>query len=207
RTLKKTSCNSFLKFFFKIKSINTEIYKKNWKPNIVYLYQFYRREEVLPSLSPFCLKVETWLRANQIQYESINCLFTRSNKGLLPFIELNGEHIADSQLIIQHLQKYFKIEARKRLYQHGIGRHSRDDIISILHNDIRAVDLILGDKKFLFGDKPTTADFTVFAHLATTYFLPYRQPITDLLDEKFPRTKALIVRMRAHYFPEWKYPT
>lgn len=38
----------------------------------------------------------------------------------------------------------------------GMARHEREDIVAILRRDIQAVDDLLGDKKFLFGDKPTT---------------------------------------------------
>lgn len=44
------------------------VHKSNYEKEIVYLYQF-SRTPLLPSLSPYCLKVETWLRLAGVKYE------------------------------------------------------------------------------------------------------------------------------------------
>lgn len=44
------------------------VHKQNYEKDIIYLYQF-SRTPVLPSLSPYCLKVETWLRLAGLKYE------------------------------------------------------------------------------------------------------------------------------------------
>ena len=44
------------------------VHKANFEKDIVYLYQF-PRTPLLPSLSSYCLKVETWLRLNGVKYE------------------------------------------------------------------------------------------------------------------------------------------
>ncbi|KAL3285141.1 hypothetical protein HHI36_019262, partial [Cryptolaemus montrouzieri] len=44
------------------------VHKTNYEKDIVYLYQF-SRTPLLPSLSPYCLKVETWLRLAGVKYE------------------------------------------------------------------------------------------------------------------------------------------
>ncbi|KAH8304013.1 hypothetical protein KR018_003318 [Drosophila ironensis] len=85
------------------------VHKANFEKDIIYLYQF-SRTPLLPSLSPYCLKVETWLRLVGLKYENVDHKMRfRSKKGQLPFIELNGEEIADSAIIIKDLSaKYEK---------------------------------------------------------------------------------------------------
>jgi len=43
--------------------------KQNFDKDVVYLYQF-SRTPVIPSMSPYCLKVETWLRLAGLKYEA-----------------------------------------------------------------------------------------------------------------------------------------
>ncbi|CAD5206111.1 unnamed protein product [Bursaphelenchus okinawaensis] len=242
-----------------------DLQKSNWKQDVVYLYQF-KRSPVIPNLSPFCIKVETFLRAHDIPYEPIGSYTLRSKQGRLPFIELNGEQIADSQIILWHLVKKFKIDeglskeqkalsraverlaegsiyypityfrsiesaknminpnvsglplpsflvgpvanrfikmSRPRLDMEGTGRFPRETIIEVLRRDIESVDGLLGDKKFIIGARPTVADFTVFGHLSVGYFLPFRQPVQDILDDEFPRVRGLLERIRLHYWPDW----
>lgn len=44
------------------------VFKQNFEKDVVYLYQFARTTS-LPSLSPYVLKVETWLRLSGLKYE------------------------------------------------------------------------------------------------------------------------------------------
>ena len=67
------------------------------------LFQFPRMFGI-PNLSPFCCKLETWLRIAQIPYEVVDTPDPRKGpKGKLPFIEDDGVRIADSSRIIDHL--------------------------------------------------------------------------------------------------------
>jgi len=85
------------------------VHKQDFEKDVVYLYQF-PRAPTIPSLSAYCLKVETFLRVTGIKYENIDAkLFKfRSKKGQLLFIELNGEEIADSDIILKELSKKFE---------------------------------------------------------------------------------------------------
>jgi len=47
----------------------------------------------------------------------------------------------------------------------GIARHSDTEINELGLDDVKAVETILGDKKFLLGDKPAEVDATAYAFL------------------------------------------
>jgi glutathione S-transferase len=68
------------------------------------LFQFPRMFEI-PNLSPFCCKLETWLRIAGIPYEVVETPDPRKGpNGKLPFIEDAGTRIADTSIIIDHLK-------------------------------------------------------------------------------------------------------
>jgi glutathione S-transferase len=69
------------------------------------LFQFPRMLGI-PNLSPFCCKLETWLRIAGVPYEVVDTPDPRkAPKGKLPFIEDAGVRIGDSSLIVDHLTK------------------------------------------------------------------------------------------------------
>ncbi len=66
---------------------------------------------------------------------------------------------------------------RRRLHDQGVGRHARDEIYALGAADIAAVSTILGDKSFLFGDRPTLADATAFALLVSIIGPDFESPL------------------------------
>src|SRR5262249_44970200 len=69
------------------------------------LFQF-PRQFAIPNVSPFCCKMETWLRIAGISYEVVDTPNPRSApKGKMPFIEDGGLRLGDSSLIIDHFKK------------------------------------------------------------------------------------------------------
>lgn len=70
----------------------------------------------LPNASPFCLKLETYLRMAELPYDIRFVGDPRkSPKGKLPFIKMNGEAFPDSELIIDLLKKRYRDVLDKQL--------------------------------------------------------------------------------------------
>lgn len=62
----------------------------------------------LPNASPFCMKLENYLRMAGLPYATANGFdLPRAPKGKLPFIEDGGKTIADSGLIIDYLKQTY----------------------------------------------------------------------------------------------------
>jgi glutathione S-transferase len=71
---------------------------------MITLYQF-PASFGLPNLSPFCFKVENYLRMTGEPYEVKSGSPQRAPKGKLPFIKDGGVVISDSEHIVLHLKK------------------------------------------------------------------------------------------------------
>ncbi|GFR88696.1 failed axon connections homolog [Elysia marginata] len=82
-------------------------------PNTVVLYQL-SRAPFTPSLTPFAVKLETYLRLAKIPYQN-DFNGKRSSKGKFPWISYSGEAVADSQLSIDYLNSKLGIDLNKNL--------------------------------------------------------------------------------------------
>jgi glutathione S-transferase len=74
---------------------------------MITLYQFHRVWG-LPNASPFCMKIETYLRMVKLPYENkfVNNP-QKSPKKKLPHIKMDGKFYSDSEMIIDELKRRF----------------------------------------------------------------------------------------------------
>ena len=69
----------------------------------------YGRVYSTPALSPFVLKLLTYLRMADVKYNHVDTLKT-SSKGKIPFITYKGKEVGDSTFIINFLNKELNID-------------------------------------------------------------------------------------------------
>jgi glutathione S-transferase len=83
----------------------------------------------------------------------------------------------------------------------GVGRHTDEEIVTLGVRSLTALSAILGDKPYLFGDRPSGVDATAFAMLAgilTPYFdSPLRRKA-----EGFANLVAYTARMMREFYPD-----
>ncbi|KAK3096269.1 hypothetical protein FSP39_025147 [Pinctada imbricata] len=236
-------------------------WKEGWLRDVVYLHVFPRQlTKCIPNLSPFAMKLETWLIIHDIKYELIDHMGF-SSKGQSPFIMFNEEEIPDTNFIIEYLSKYFNKDPDEgltsvdkgiaraflkmvedstswsifwyryvhhpkdeyinyvtlpeqqlvgigagfvdRAKKHGIGRHTNEEIYKVGSDDIRAISAFLGDKKFLFGDKPVLADCSVFGILSQVAYVPINYPMRTVVREECPNLLRYLDRIKDTYWKHW----
>ncbi len=71
----------------------------------IVLHQPATRPWGTPNMSPFCCKLETYLRMAEVPYTAVAADFRKAPKGKIPFVTLDGELMGDSQLIIEELER------------------------------------------------------------------------------------------------------
>ncbi|XP_078255821.1 failed axon connections homolog [Rhinoraja longicauda] len=233
----------------------------------IILHQFSRPECKVPSLSPFCLKMETYLRMADLPYQ--NYFDGKlSPQGKMPWIEYDHQKVSGTEFIIDFLQDklganlnkhldsseravsraitkmaeehfYWAIVycqwvdnlhetgkilsvsgpfsgflkwilchltkgiVKREMYGHGIGRFSKEEIYTLMEKDMRALSVILGDKKYIMGPRPSTVDAAVFGQLAQAMWtLPGTRP-ERLIRDELVNLAMYCERIKRKFWPEW----
>ncbi|XP_078325127.1 failed axon connections homolog [Crassostrea virginica] len=87
--------------------------KKVYPANTVVHHQIGRGPHA-PSLTPFALKLETYLRMAKVPFmNEFDSSTNRSSKGKMTWIEYNGEEIADSEFCMQYVNRKFNVDLDK----------------------------------------------------------------------------------------------
>ncbi|MDZ4777437.1 MAG: glutathione S-transferase C-terminal domain-containing protein [Alphaproteobacteria bacterium] len=96
---------------------------------------------------------------------------------------------------------------RANLVAQGAARHTADEQVNLGVRTFEALTAILGDKPFLFGDRPTGTDAVTFAMLAGILTPYFDSPLREAA-ERYPTLVAYTVRMMARFFPKqaWSAP-
>lgn len=93
-------------------------------------------------------------------------------------------------------------QVRQNVHAVGVGRHTDLEIVALAVRSLAAVSTILGDKPFLFGARPCSADATVFALLAGI-LTPYFDGEIRRRAEGFGNLVAYVDRLMARFYPEF----
>ncbi|XP_048778694.1 failed axon connections homolog [Ostrea edulis] len=89
--------------------------RKQYPKNVVIHHQV-GRGPFAPSIMPFAVKLETYLRMNNVPYLNVHDSYQRrSSKGKLTWIEYNGMKVADSEFSIKFINKAFDVDPDKHL--------------------------------------------------------------------------------------------
>ncbi|XP_067666042.1 failed axon connections homolog isoform X1 [Haliotis asinina] len=96
--------------------------KKDYPRDTVIHYQV-GRGPYAPSMTPFAVKLETYLRMAKIPYQNVHA-FQPSSKGKYTWIEYNGQAVADSTLCIEFLNKKLGVDLNRNLSpaEKGVAR-------------------------------------------------------------------------------------
>lgn len=197
-----------------------------------------------PDSSPFVMKAMVLLKLAGLEYREQRGGLFRAPKALLPYIDDEGEVVADSTFIRFHIERKYNFDfdpgldaadravawaaekmveehlywalldlrwtnranfalgiakmfevlpapvrplARRvmrrrtiaRTRGHGMGRHSRREIERLAICDLDALAAILGDRKYLMGERPCGADAAVYGMVTAILTPVLRSPIID----------------------------
>jgi glutathione S-transferase len=83
----------------------------------------------------------------------------------------------------------------KSAWVQGTGRHSRDEIYEMGKRDIKAFATLLGDSKFVLGDRVRTIDCCAYAFVANILVPPIESPMKEYA-KTFPQLSAYVERMK-----------
>jgi glutathione S-transferase len=87
---------------------------------------------------------------------------------------------------------------RACLHQQGLGRHSRDELYDMAWTDLEAMSIMLDNRPFFFGERPTTIDAVAYGFLANVLLVPVETELKRIAAQ-FSNLRGWTAAMERHY--------
>lgn len=94
-----------------------------------------------------------------------------------------------------------RLEVLAKTREHGIGRHSPDEIAQLGCESLDALSTLLGDGPYLFGERISGVDATAFAFVTGAMCALFDHPLRDAA-ETLPGLRAYRDRMMRRFYPD-----
>ncbi|MDB5477182.1 MAG: glutathione S-transferase family protein [Phenylobacterium sp.] len=134
-----------------------------------------------------------WVAAHAIWLDADNFA-----KGPAHFFDDAPEGVAEA------IRRDVQQKVRETVFVVGVGRHSEPEIVALGLRSLAALSAILGDSRYLMGDRPCGADATMFGMLA--YVLtPFFDSELRRQAEAFGNLTAYVERMMAEFYPAFAW--
>uniref|UniRef100_A0A914DDY4 Metaxin glutathione S-transferase domain-containing protein n=1 Tax=Acrobeloides nanus TaxID=290746 RepID=A0A914DDY4_9BILA len=124
---------------------------------------------------------------------------------LIAFCGVLLESAPMSHILKYPMAFYARPYIMDRFWIQGSARYSKEELLEILRRDFKAIASILGDKNFVFEDKPHEIDCTLFGHMASFTYLPFEHDAKTILLKEFPTITNHMERMGKMFFSEFKF--
>lgn len=111
---------------------------------------------------------------------------------------LNGQVQKQVSNFCSRIQLIFQsFQLRNALYAQGLGRNSPEEVDELAKKDLTALSTLLGEKNYLYGDRPTTIDATLFGTLVSLYDPPLNsKAIKPYLEQSTPNLVEYMKRIK-----------
>lgn len=85
----------------------------------------------------------------------------------------------------------------------GVGRHNEAEIAWLGERSLKAIEVMLGDKPFLYGDRPVGSEAVVYSTLMVT-LNPFFDSALHRRAEAMPTLVAYVERMTDRFYPDFR---
>lgn len=101
------------------------------------------------------------------------------------------------------LQSRVHKRIRSRLEAVGLGAVASDKVLCVLVRDLQALSVLLGDKNYLFGNRPSSLDCLCFGLVSNLVYCSVETNLRNIIMTNFSNLFDHCERIKTTYWPDW----